>query len=270
MTDQSGAIRVTILGCGGSRGVPVVSQGWGDCNPANPKNRRTRSSILVERIDQAGQGRARLLIDTSPDLREQMLANNICTLDAVLWTHAHADHAHGIDELREICQLRCAPLPAYGHGLHLAELKQRFGYCFEELPDGYPYYRPVLRANAVTGAFEAPGGLVRSFVQDHGYSLTLGYRIGDFAYSTDVVRLDEAAFAALAGVKVWVVDCQRIAPPHPVHAHLDLVLGWLDRVKPERAILTHMDQTMDYDAVCRILPESVEPAYDGMVIEIPG
>lgn len=255
-------MRVTVLGSGGSAGVPVIGNQWGNCDPTNPKNRRTRPSVLVE------QDGVAVLVDTSPDLRQQLLAADVQRLDAVVWSHQHADHAHGIDELREICRLMQKPLDVYGMADHMEELKRRFGYCFQPLPEGAPVYRPVLTAHAVDGPFSVKGMTIIPFVQDHGYTLTLGYRFGDFAYSTDVVRLDEAAFAALAGVKVWVVDCVREEPPHPVHSHLAQTLDWIARVKPERAYLTHMNNTMDYETVRRKLPPGVEPAYDGLVIEV--
>ena len=262
------SMRVTVLGCGGSRGVPVIGQGWGNCDPTNPRNRRFRPSVLVEHGG-AGQGAPiSILIDTSPDLRQQLLDADVRRVDAVLWTHSHADHTHGIDELRELCRMMQAPIAAYGFAEHLTELKTRFGYCFEPLRPGDPYYRPVLDAHPVEGAFAVRGLPVVAFEQDHGYSKTVGYRIDKFAYSTDVVRLGEDAFAALEGVEVWVVDCSRIEPPHPVHAHLALTLEWIGRVKPKRAYLTHMDQTMDYDTVRALLPDGVEPAYDGLVITI--
>lgn len=258
------AMRVTVLGCGGSSGVPVIGNQWGDCDPANPRNRRLRPSVLVE------QGGVSILVDTTPDLRQQLLSADVRRLDAVLWTHNHADHAHGLDELREICRLMQAPLNVYGMAVHLDEIAARFGYAFAPLRPGDPIYRPVLVPHAVDGPFDVAGLRVVPFVQDHGYMPTLGFRFGAFAYSTDVVRLDEAAFSALEGIEVWVVDCVRVEPPHPVHSHLAQTLEWIARVKPKRAYLTHMNHTMDYDAVRRLLPPGVEPAYDGLVIEIPG
>lgn len=255
-------MQVTVLGCGGSRGVPIVGAGWGDCDPANPRNNRRRPSILVE------QGGVSILVDTSPDLRQQLIDADVRRLDAVLWTHQHADHAHGIDELREICRAIHAPLDVYGAAEHLDELKRRFAYCFEPLKPGYSYYRPVLDAHEVEGTFRVGDVTVMPFRQDHGYMNTLGYRFDRFAYSTDVVRLDEDAFRALEGIEVWIVDCARIAPPHPVHAHLEVTLQWIERLRPKRAYLTHMDHTMDYDTVRRMLPPGVEPAYDGLVITV--
>ena len=257
-------MKVTVLGCGGSSGVPVIGNQWGECDPANPKNRRTRPSVLVE------QGGVSVLVDTSPDLRQQLLAADVRRLDAVLWTHNHADHTHGLDDLREICRLTQRPLPVYGMARHLEDIAGRFPYAFAPLRDGDPIYRPVLVPHAVDGPFHAAGLPVVPFVQDHGWMPTLGFRFGGFAYSTDVVRLDEAAFAALEGIEVWVVDCVRIEPPHAVHSHLAQTLEWVARVKPKRAYLTHMNQSMDYDTVTRLLPPGVMPAYDGLVIELDG
>lgn len=256
-------MRVTVLGCGGSSGVPVIGNQWGACDPANPRNRRLRPSILVE------QGGTKLLVDTTPDLRQQLLAAGVDRLDAVLWTHHHADHAHGIDELREICRLMGHGLDAWGLAEHLTELERRFGYCFQPQKPGDSIYRPVLAARQVDGPFSVGEVPVLPFLQDHGYSRTLGFRFGRFAYSTDVVRLDESAFAALEGIEVWIVDCTRVEPPHPVHAHLPLTLSWIERVRPKRAYFTHMNQSMDYDTLRRILPPGVEPAYDGLVIDLP-
>lgn len=256
-------MRVTVLGCGGSSGVPLIGNQWGACDPANPRNRRLRPSIIVE------QGDVRILVDTTPDLRQQLLTADVGRLDAVLWTHQHADHSHGIDELREVCRLMGRPLDVYALPEHIDELSRRFAYCFAPLGEGQPLYRPVLVPHVIEAEFSVAGVPVRPFLQDHGWSRTLGFRFGAFAYSTDVVRLDEAAFAALSGIEVWIVDCVRVEPEHPVHAHLPLTLSWIDRVGPKRAYLTHMNQTMDYATVCAILPSGVEPAYDGLVIELP-
>lgn len=256
------AMRVTVLGCGGSTGVPMIGNRWGRCDPANPRNRRLRASILVE------QGGAAVLVDTSPDLREQLLAAGVARLDAVVWTHVHADHCHGIDELREINRLMHRPIPVFGEAGVLEELKRRFGYCFKPLePEVTFYYRPVLEPRVIAGPFGIDGIEVVPFEQDHGYSTSLGLRFGTFAYSTDVVRLDDRAFAALEGVDVWVVDCVR-EEPHPVHSHLEQTLAWIERVRPKRTILTHMGPGLDYDELRSKLPAGVEPAYDGMVIEL--
>ncbi len=256
-------MRVTVLGCGGSGGVPLIGGEWGACDPANPRNRRRRASILVE------HGDAAVLVDASPDCRQQLLDAGIRRLDAVLFTHAHADHCHGIDDLRWVNYAMQADLAAYGDSATYRQLKERFAYAFAPLEreaNGY-YYRPVLRWAEIAGPFSISGIPVLPFRQDHGYTQTLGYRFGAVAYSTDVVRLDEAAFAALAGVEVWIVGCLR-ERAHPTHAHLARVLEWVDRVGPRRAILTHMNHTLDYADLAARLPEGVEPAYDMMRIEV--
>lgn len=217
--------------------------------------------MLVEQDD------TRILIDTTPDLREQLLAAGVGALDGVLYTHAHADHCHGIDDLRELCRLMQRPVPIYGDAGTLEDLKRRFAYCFPPLKPGQMFYRPVLEANEIAGPFRIGTIDITPFRQDHGWVETLGFRCGGFAYSTDVVRLDKAAFAVLEGVAVWVVDCQRLES-HPVHSHLEQTLAWIDRVRPQHAWLTHMGHTLDYETLRRRLPPGVEPAYDGLVIEL--
>jgi phosphoribosyl 1,2-cyclic phosphate phosphodiesterase len=256
-------MRVTMLGCGPSWGVPRIGGEWGRCDPANPKNRRRRVSVLVE------EGESVLLIDTSPDLREQLLAAAVRRIDAVLYTHAHADHLHGIDDLRSVNLLMQRAIPVYGSARDLDEIRRRFGYVFDAVKLGRQsaFYKPVLEPHAITGPFTAAGVAVLPFAQDHGFTKTVGLRIGAFAYSTDVVALDEAAFAALAGVDLWIVDCIR-RHPHVTHAHLEKTLQWVARVRPKRAVLTHMDESLDYDTLRRELPAGVEPGYDGLVIEL--
>lgn len=256
-------MRVTMLGCGPSWGVPRIGGEWGACDPANPRNRRRRVSVLVQ------EGGATLLLDTSPDLREQLLGAGVTRIDAVLFTHAHADHLHGIDDLRSVNWLMGSGIPVFASAQTLAEINTRFGYVFDAVKPGRQsiYYKPVLEPHAVDGPFAAAGVGVMPFAQDHGFSQTLGFRIGGFAYSTDVVELDEAAFAALRGTEVWIVDCIR-RKPHVTHAHLEKTLGWIARVKPRRAVLTHMDESLDYATLRRELPPGVEPGYDGLVIEL--
>ena len=256
-------MRITMLGCGPSWGVPRIGGDWGACDPANPKNRRRRVSILVE------EGGRTVLVDTSPDLREQLLDAGTKQVDAVLFTHCHADHTHGIDDLRSINRMMSKPLPIYTDRFTLEELKARFRYIFAPVdPEAKTaYYKPAVEPHEVTGAFEAAGMPVVPFLQDHGFSKTLGFRFGRFAYSTDVLQLDDAAFAALDGIEVWIVDCIRRAP-HPTHSHLARTLEWIARVKPRRAVFTHMDQTLDYESLKRELPAGVEPGYDGLVIDL--
>ncbi len=254
-------MRVTMLGCGPSWGVPRVGGDWGACDPANPKNRRRRCSILVE-----DEG-ASLLVDTSPDLREQLLDAQVQRIDAVLFTHIHADHTHGIDDLRSVNRAIGKALPIYADPATLRELKQRFGYIFAAVDPAAQsaFYKPAVEPHEILGPFAAAGLSVVPFTQDHGFSQSLGFRLGRFGYSTDVLALDEAAFAALSGIEVWIVDAFR-EKPHPTHAHIERTLAWIARVKPRRAILTHMDQSLDYEALKRVLPEGVEPGYDGLII----
>jgi len=259
-------MRVTVLGCGSAGGVPQIGRDWGNCDPHEPRNRRRRASILVE-----ADG-ARVLVDTSPDMREQLIDANVSAVDAILFTHEHADHIHGIDDVRTLNRISRRAIDAYAATRCLNVIGQRFEYVFTPPPleGGKPvFFKPCLTAHEVApGTMFAAAGLdVLPFVQDHGFMTTLGFRFGDFAYSTDVVNLDGAAFAALAGIKVWMVGCLG-HHPHPTHAHLDKVLGWIDRLKPERAILTHMTGALDYRRLRDTLPRGVEPAHDGMILDI--
>lgn len=254
-------ITATILGCGGATGVPSISSGWGACNPDNPKNRRRRPSILVESCGM------RLLVDTSPDLREQLLDAGVRHLDAVIYTHGHADHVHGIDDLREVNRAMGGPLPLYAAADVLESIAQRFPYVLGEVAEGQTIYKPMLLPHEVTGPFAVGAVGVTPFTQDHGYGSTLGLRFGPLAYSTDVVDLDNAAFEVLAGIDTWIVGCLT-DHAHPTHADVDKVLGWVERLKPRRTVLTHMSTRLDYDALKARLPAHVEPAYDGLMIEV--
>jgi len=254
-------MKVTILGCGGSGGVPLIGDHWGACNPNNPKNRRLRVSILVEEAGTA------ILVDTSPDLRQQALTVGLKSLDAVLFTHAHADHLNGIDDLRPINRLIGRPLDVYGSPETIAEIRDRFGYVMAPINPGFGFYKPCLVPHEVTEPFQIGSLAVTPFEQDHGFSKTTGYRIGGMAYSTDVLDLPESAFPALEGLKLWIVDCLRFKP-HETHAHLDKTLAWIERVRPERAILTHMNHDVDYDELAARCPANVEPAFDGMTITL--
>lgn len=255
-------MKITMLGCGPSTGVPAVGPDWGDCDPSDPRNRRRRASLLIE-----CRGKT-VLIDTSPDLREQLLDAGVRRLDAVILTHAHADHLHGIDDLRAVNRAMGEAIPLFADARTLAEVRQRFGYALEPIPSGGFFYKPTLSPHAIDGSFIAAGLPVVPFLQDHGYSTTLGFRIGAFGYSTDVNELDENAFAALAGIELWIVDCLRYVP-HPTHSHLDKTLAWIERLKPKRAVLTHMDRQLDYRELAARLPPGIEPGQDGLVFEMP-
>lgn len=249
-------MKVTILGCGTSGGVPRVGNVWGACDPENPKNRRRRVSILVE------EGDSRLLVDTSPDLREQLLDADVDRLNGVLYTHDHADHTHGIDDLRGIFHTMGRQVDIYADAKTLKILKRRFDYIFTP-SFGYP---PICTPHEITGPFNIGGISVIPFRQIHGPIESLGFRFNSVAYSTDLNGIPEESFAALEGVDVWIVDALRYEP-HPTHPHLEMTLEWIERVKPKRAILTHMTWDMDYDTLKSELPDGVEPGYDGMVIE---
>jgi phosphoribosyl 1,2-cyclic phosphate phosphodiesterase len=262
-------IRVTLLGTGGSAGVPMIGGAngrgdWGACDPAEPRNHRTRASILIEQGD-AGP----LLVDTSPDMRAQLLACAVPRVNAVLYTHAHADHITGMDDIRILNRIIRRPMDVFGTKATLGELEQRFDYAFRPWqPPGF--FRPVLAPHPVEpgDTVDAAGLQVRVFDQDHGYSRSLGLRVGSFAYTTDAVALDAAAFEVLAGVDTWVLGCFQRAP-HPTHAWLSRALDWAARVGARRTVLTHMGTDLDWAFLCRTLPASVEPGFDGMVLEVP-
>ncbi|QYK40920.1 MAG: MBL fold metallo-hydrolase [Paracoccaceae bacterium] len=265
MTDR---YRFTILGCGSSGGVPRLGNDWGACDPANPRNRRRRCSLLAERIGAGGT--TRVLIDTSPDMREQLLDAGVGTLDAVVYTHAHADHVHGIDDLRQIVFNMRGRLAVWADGATQDALLSRFGYAFVQ-PAGSPY-PPILDLFTIDGPLTVagPGGAIRldPFEADHGTIHTLGFRIGQLAYLPDAVAIPEDSWPHLQGLDVWVVDALR-RKPHPTHAHLALTLDWIARAAPARAILTNMHIDLDHAEVDAETPPHVTPAHDGMVIELP-
>ncbi|MGH7048289.1 MAG: MBL fold metallo-hydrolase [Stellaceae bacterium] len=251
-----------MLGCGPSTGVPAIGPDWGRCDPADPRNRRRRASLLVE------IGPVTILIDTSPDLREQLIDARVARLDAVLMTHAHADHLHGIDDLRQVNRRMHAAIPLWADAMALAEIRHRFGYALAPPAEPGRYYKPCLIPHQISGPFAVAGVAVVPFTQDHGFITTLGFRIGPMAYSTDVVNLDDAAFATIDGAELWIIDCLRRGP-HPTHSDLAKTLGWIARMRPRRAVLTHMDQSLDYQELSAELPAGVEPGRDGLVIELP-
>ena len=262
-------LRFTILGCGTSTGVPRIGGDWGDCDPDNPKNRRTRCSLLAEQIG-AGDEPTRILIDTSPDMREQVLRAGIASVDGVLYSHGHADHIHGIDDLRGFAMNMRRRVEVYADNLTMPRLKTGFGYCFETPAGGD--YPPILNANDIVAGenvtINGAGGPLTALplLQNHGSIYSLGFRIGNLAYSPDVNGLPADAVAALADLDVWIVDALR-HKPHPSHFSLDEALAWIGRIKPKRAILTHMHVDLDYEKLRRSLPDHIEPAFDGMVVE---
>lgn len=255
------SLKITILGCGGSMGVPVIGNDWGKCDPKNPKNRRSRASIIVE--DES----TRILIDSSPDLRSQFLANDIATIDAVLYTHAHADHIHGLNDLRAVCRNRGKPIDIYADTNSLKEIMDSFPYVFTPNPIEGMFFKPVLVPHKIEASFSIQTLSVQPILQNHGYTSSLGFRIGDFAYSTDVVAFEPSEFQKLKGIDVWIVDCIRMKD-HPTHAHLEKTLSWIDAVKPKKAYLTHMSEDLDYESLKAILPDYVEPGYDGLILTL--
>ena len=262
-------LRFTILGCGSSMGVPRASLGWGDCDPTEPKNRRRRCALLVERFA-APDKVTRILVDCGPDIREQLIDAKVDWVDGVLITHEHADHTHGIDDLRPLFVAHKRRVDVYMNEPTSIDLHSRFGYCFKT-PAG-SNYPPILSEHRLTPGvpltIEGQGGPIEllPFLQDHGDIVSLGFRFGDVAYSTDLKRLPPDSIAALDGVDVWIVDALRKAP-HPSHMNLEESLEWIERVKPKRAILTDMHTDLDYQTLRRTLPAGVEPAYDGMQFE---
>ncbi len=264
------ALEITILGSGSSGGVPRADGDWGVCDPTDPRNRRSRCSLLVRRADHDGDpdpaAQTTVLVDTSPDLRLQTAAAGVRRLDAVLLTHDHADQVHGIDDVRAFFIRQRARIPCHMDAATWATLQRRFGYIFEA-EGGYPAICDPVALPPLGEAFriQGPSGdiPVTTFDQDHGGVRSVGYRFGDVAYSSDVVDLPESAFEALKGVDVWIVDALRWRP-HPTHAHVDLALSWIERVAPRRAILTNMHIDLDYADLTSRLPAGVEPAYDGL------
>jgi phosphoribosyl 1,2-cyclic phosphate phosphodiesterase len=262
-------LKITILGCGSSGGVPRPALGWGDCDPGNPKNRRRRTSLLVEK--RGASGATRLLVDTSPDLREQLLDAEVDWLDGVLYTHEHADHTHGIDDLRAFYIKRRRRVDVYLDEGTAASLRVKFGYCFQSPPGSD--YPPILTEHRLTAgtpvSIEGEGGPISALplLQEHGDIPSLGFRFGNFAYSCDLSALPPETVAALADLDVWIVDALRYRP-HPSHFSLDDALGWIKRLKPKRAILTNLHTDLDYEVLRGKLPVHVVPAFDGMTFSI--
>lgn len=257
-------MKVTVLGCGSSVGVPLLGNEWGRCDPNNPKNRRRRCSILVEKDGFV------LLVDASPDLREQLLDADVKRIDAVLFTHGHADHTHGLDDLRPMFWRMERPIDVYGDRPTLAMLESRFNYMFRKETTSPPYFQVPLVAHEIgLDRFDLGGLSIKPVLQDHGVSgVSLGFTFDDrFAYSTDVATMSADELAALKGIKLWIVDCLREREAL-AHSNIARSLSWIEVVRPERAYFTHMTSDLDYAETLAKLPDAVEPAYDGLVLNI--
>lgn len=252
-------MRLTILGCGTSSGVPRIGGDWGDCDPADPRNRRTRASVLVR------SGTTKILVDTGPDMRAQLLDAGVSDLDAVLWTHEHADHTHGIDDLRQIYHLKREPVPGYARERCLESLERRFRYVFHGR-GGYP---PSAAMHSLSDALTIGDVHVRTVDMPHGGITSAGFRFThdekSIGYATDFHEVTPDMESVFADLDLWVVDALRRAP-HPTHANLATTLDAISRLKPKRAILTHMDQSMDYSSLVGELPPGIEPGYDGLEV----
>lgn len=261
------SLTVTILGCGTSGGVPRIGNEWGACDPNNPKNRRRRCAALAAR--RGPEGVTRVLVDTPPDLREQLIDAGVGLLDGVLFTHDHADHCHGIDDLRIVAYNGRRRVDVYFSEEVGQILRDRFTYCFETPPGSE--YPAVLSGHEIRAGepvrVAGPGGVIEAmpFLQRHGLTETLGFRFGGIAYSPDVSDFPEESVPHLEGLDVWILDALRYTT-HPSHLSVEQALGWIERLKPKRAVLTHMHVDLDYEALARQLPEGVEPAYDGLVL----
>lgn len=262
-------LRITILGCGSSGGVPRIGGDWGACDPSDPRNRRRRCSILVERFRGGDETRAtRVLVDASPDLREQLLSAEVGHLDGVLFTHGHADHCHGLDDLRVVVYNRRAKLPVWADADTAELLMDRFRYAFIQ-PEGSPY-PPILEMRRLDGpvAIDGAGGVVTAepFQVAHGGIHALGFRFGPVGYTPDISAMSEEAWSALAGVDTWIVDALRYTR-HPTHAHLAQTLSWIERLRPRSAVITNMHVDLDYETVAAETPAHVTPAFDGLTLD---
>lgn len=263
------SMRFTILGCGSSPGVPRIGGDWGNCDPSNPKNRRMRASLLIEKF--GPDGKTVVVVDTGPDFRQQMLDSGVFAADGVIYTHAHADHIHGIDDLRSFVINRRERVDIWADAATSQRLHEAFDYCFTT-PDGSSY-PPILNERRIVAGqkfqIDGPGGAIEilPFEQVHGSIISLGFRVGNVAYCSDVSDLDERALPHLNGLEVWIVDALQYRR-HPSHLSIEQSLEWIDKLKPKRAVLTHMHTPLDYQTVMDETPDHVVPAYDGLVIEL--
>jgi phosphoribosyl 1,2-cyclic phosphate phosphodiesterase len=257
------SITATILGCGSSGGVPRVGGDWGDCDPSEPKNRRRRCSLLLEHSE--GAEKTTVLIDTSPDMREQMLSANVKKLDAVWYTHEHADHTHGIDELRGFFLRQRQRIPVWADAKTSDMLKARFAYCVLQAEGSD--YPPILDLHELRAGETVTCGPISALPFDvqHGNITALGFRVGNMAYTPDINGVPDASLSALKGLDLWIIDALR-PKPHPSHFSLQESLAWIDRMKPKRAILTNMHLDLDYATLKAQLPRHVEPAFDGLSV----
>ena len=258
-------LSLTILGCGSSAGVPRPALGWGACDPENPKNRRRRYSLLVER--KGDHGVTRVVIDTSPDLREQLIDAHVDHIDAVFLTHEHADQTHGIDDLRSVVLHQRRRIPVYLNQSTAKDMMHRFSYCFVAPPGSD--YPPILTQHSIEAGesktIEGKGGVVvmSALLLQHGNIPALGYRIGDAAYTPDVSDIPQASWPLLENLDLWIIDGLRYTG-HPSHFSVGDALGWIDRFKPRRAVITNMHSDLDYEVLRQSLPPHVIPAHDGM------
>ena len=254
-------MKIRILGSGTSSGVPRIGNEWGDCDPHNPRNRRTRASVLVR------SDTTTILVDTSPDMRAQLLLADVADVDAVIWTHDHADHCHGIDDLRQLMHRKGAPIPGYARPFALEQLQQRFAYAFF----GRAGYRPTVEGVPLPDEVMIGDIRVRVADQPHGGITSAGLRFEcnnkSIGYATDFHEMTNAMRALYAGLDLWVVDALRIAP-HPTHPHLGATLGWIAELAPAHAVLVHMDASLDYARLAATLPDTIEPGYDGLEVRI--
>jgi phosphoribosyl 1,2-cyclic phosphate phosphodiesterase len=264
-------IVATILGCGSSGGVPRIGNVWGDCDPAEPRNRRLRCSLLLEGWSDGSELPTRIVIDTGCDLREQMLAARVDRVDAVLYTHSHADHTHGIDDLRVLALHNRRRVDVYFDNETGARLREAFGYCFTSPPGSD--YPPILNPHEIAAGdvleVDGPGGIiaVTAFEQTHGNITSLGFRVANFAYSCDLSGFPDASLQAISGLDLWVVDALR-PTPHPSHLSLPETLDWIARLSPRQAVLTNMHIDLDYAPTDAETPDNVTPAFDGMQIDV--
>lgn len=256
-----------ILGCGSSGGVPRLDGNWGDCDPDNPKNRRTRCSFLVQQKGEGGV--TNVLVDTSPDMRAQLIDAGVTWLDAILYSHDHADQTHGIDDVRAMVYAKQKRIEVWMDAATSKTLTKRFGYCFEQAKG--TLYPAILKDNRIAQPYreitvQGAGGAVKAmpFRQIHGNIDSLGFRFGNIAYSSDISEIPDESNLILEDLDVWVIDALR-RDPHPTHFHLDKALAEIERFRPKRAILTNMHVDLDYHQLCNELPENVIPAFDGLV-----